>query len=540
MRKCSETTLVNNADLFSYADDADVDIVATSIPTRHSKSLDQLQMCSKNNFHYSLGSILSRSDCCSNNGHSDGSNFYRKKKDELKNVASENNMRNIYMVDDDILDKSTNDNMKCSCSNTIFNKTSTVSKKASHRLSYNEDLLLIDAQHHRHYPDDDAQQQELLLDKRFTIKNLTNIKEQIVKSLSQTTSTDSTQNIFRSNSMQFFSPSKKRNSLVTANGVNTNISEPKFNSLLSTKRINQNYNNSSKSSSNKIIHHDHDQFLSIELLNDNKQSLILDSISDIKSSKDNNKHINNQIKSNLETKSKRRPTENGTINHNNNKQRHFDIGSPNSSTDESLSIYKNNKKTGLLLVNRESSSSSSSMVALLIGAGLSNSMVQRNGDGGEIRKVRSTSCIDAIESFSAAAVLSGTESLPNITNTAPAKSDRLHYPEMKYYNSSSNSNSTSSSSTTSEQSGWITSRSSSVASSIVDINTYPAATSAPHFIEKKLFNSLASETRRSIRKYDKRLKNDSLFKFNRSNNSKSNFNNNSSDYRKSNRNDKGL
>ncbi|XP_015840096.1 protein FAM135A isoform X2 [Tribolium castaneum] len=66
-----------------------------------------------------------------------------------------------------------------------------------------------------------------------------------------------------------------------------------------------------------------------------------------------------------------------------------------------------------------------------------------------VRKVKSTSCLGQ---SSSPMVLSGTESLPNIKPAVETQ-----YPEMKYYSSSS--------STTSEQSGWITSRSSSVASS---------------------------------------------------------------------------
>jgi hypothetical protein len=90
-------------------------------------------------------------------------------------------------------------------------------------------------------------------------------------------------------------------------------------------------------------------------------------------------------------------------------------------------------------------------------------------------------------------VLSGTESLPNIT----PKLERTHYPEMKYYSSSS------SSSATSEQSGWITSRSSSVASSTDAGNPVTSALLTNiDSIQRKILN-LPGEPRRSTRK-DKR------------------------------------
>ncbi|KAJ8979610.1 hypothetical protein NQ317_010513 [Molorchus minor] len=60
-----------------------------------------------------------------------------------------------------------------------------------------------------------------------TLKNLSNVKQQyhtLVKSISQTPS-ENTQNIFKSNSMQFLSPKK------VANGIN------KFNSLITRNQI---------------------------------------------------------------------------------------------------------------------------------------------------------------------------------------------------------------------------------------------------------------------------------------------------------------
>ncbi|KAJ8977876.1 hypothetical protein NQ317_016146 [Molorchus minor] len=101
-----------------------------------------------------------------------------------------------------------------------------------------------------------------------------------------------------------------------------------------------------------------------------------------------------------------------------------------------------------------------------------------------IRKVRSTSCLaDKFEPL----LMSGTESLPNIT---PKLEERL-YPEMSYYSSSA-------SSTTSEQSGWITSRSSSIASSI-DVNN-PATSVAVNIesIEKRLFGNTECKSKENI------------------------------------------
>ncbi|XP_044271156.1 protein FAM135A isoform X2 [Tribolium madens] len=113
--KCSEKTLVND-DVF-YED-------SHSKPTRHSKSLDQLQMCSRNKL-----------------------NFFDESK--LKNVASEHNMKRLYIYD-----------KVCNC---------------SQKLDSSIDLIDVD-----------------ILDKKYKQFNI-----------------ESTQNFFRSNSMQFFSPRKK-------------------------------------------------------------------------------------------------------------------------------------------------------------------------------------------------------------------------------------------------------------------------------------------------------------------------------------------
>lgn len=345
MRKCSEKTLVN-AELF-YED-------PISIPTRHSKSLDQLQMCSRNSIHYSLGNIFGQNDYYKD--HHDKTNFYKNER-KLKNVASEHNMGNqrIYVFDDR---RSDYNQGICNCS--YFDK-----KMQKNDSSINLNQIDID-----------------VLDKKYKQFNITKQKsKKIVKSLSHT-STDSTQNIFRSNSMQFFSPKKKPNE--------------KFNTLVPKRQVNGSF-----------------------------QPPVLDST----------KLYNQKVKS----KPKR--------------CKHFEIGS--SSSSESLSLKK---KTGL----------NSEALFSVVG----------------IRKVRSTSCLG--ESFSPL-VLSGTESLPNITPVI----ERTHYPEMKYYSSSS--------STTSEQSGWITSRSSSVASSTdVGNPVFTGLLTNIESIQRKILN-LPGDLRKSRR-----------------------------------------
>jgi hypothetical protein len=376
MRKCSEKTLVN-ADLYNYEDPLN------SIPARHSKSLDQLQMCSRNSIHYSLGNIFGQNDYYTKDQH-DKANFY-KNESKLKNVASEHNMGNqrIYVFDERRQDYS---QPICNCSSYYLGRKAR--KVATSAADSSIDLNQIDVD---------------ILDKKykqFNIKNLTKQKcQKIVKSLSHT-STDSTQNIFRSNSMQFFSPKKK-------------VSEAnKFNSLVTKRRAN------------------------LTEVNGSAHPSVLEST----------KTYNQKGKS----KTKRCP--NG---------KNFEIGSTSSST-ESLS---SKKQTG---------SNSEALFSSVVG----------------VRKVRSTSCLG--ESASPL-VLSGTESLPNIT----PKVERTHYPEMKYYSSSS------SSSATSEQSGWITSRSSSVASSTDAGNPVTSALLTNiDSIQRKILN-LPGEPRRSTRK-DKR------------------------------------
>ncbi|KAF7269429.1 hypothetical protein GWI33_017533 [Rhynchophorus ferrugineus] len=102
---------------------------------------------------------------------------------------------------------------------------------------------------------------------------------------------------------------------------------------------------------------------------------------------------------------------------------------------------------------------------------------------GTIRKVRSTSCLT--EELFPLLVSSGTESLPNIS---PKLEEKFDYTRTKYYSSGSSS--------TSEQSGWITSRSSSIASS-TDI-TNPATSALESKLDKlqKELINLSAETRR--------------------------------------------
>lgn len=172
-----------------------------SAPTRHSKSLDQLQMCPRNNFHYSLSNIRGQAAACD----SRRSEAHRTQK--LKNVASEHNMSSRRY---DNRPKES----RCSCERkSLYLELDTVTEKRF---------------------------------KQFNIKNLTNVKQQyntLVKSLSQTPS-EGGQNIFRSNSVQFFSPKKR-----AANGID------KFNSRKNgeKKKHNKQFEIGSTSSSTESV-----------------------------------------------------------------------------------------------------------------------------------------------------------------------------------------------------------------------------------------------------------------------------------------------
>ncbi|KAJ8966762.1 hypothetical protein NQ317_016973 [Molorchus minor] len=218
--------------------------------------------------------------------------------------------------------------------------------------------------------------------KQFNIKNLSNVKHQyhtLVKSISQTPS-ENTQNIFKSNSMQFLSPKR------VANGIN------KFNSLITRNQIRR----TEKTAKNGA-----------------------------------------QIKSKTENDDERNQIRKSKPDLSNVRLRVYII-----------SIQQGHK-------------------------------VRLNASRG-IRKVRSTSCLaDKFEPL----LMSGTESLPNIT---PKLEERL-YPEMS-----------SASSTTSEQRVWITSRSSSIASSIDVNNPATSVTVNMESIEKRLFGNTECKSKENI------------------------------------------
>lgn len=407
----------NNMDLL-YID-------SISIPTRHSKSLDQLQTCSKSYFNYSLNNIICQKDF-SNIMQLDRS-YCCKTGKKLKNVASEHNIQTRkYFLDSEFRSINEMDNA-CNCSMNDFRYPTSRNRKTAFEESHTEDFINFSQME-----TNGALEKKY---KQFNIKNLTNVKQQyqtLVKSLSHT-STDSTQNIFRTNSMQFFSPKKK-----VVNGIN------KFNSLLSKRNQNKKYQ--------KHVSH--------SLSSSDSKTLLVDNSKDGYNTDDNEQH--NQ------TKLFKKITKSNTKNNGITNGKHFDIGSTSSSTD---SISDDKIHTGF------------------------NSEALHYGRG--IRKVRSTSCLGE-EIFPL--ILSGTESLPNIN---PKLDDRLHYPEMKYYSSST-------SSATSEQSGWITSRSSSIASS-TDV-TNPATSAIVTNIEniQKRLLSLSAEYKRNNK--DKKLDDTHIFK----------------------------
>ncbi|XP_018577875.1 protein FAM135A isoform X2 [Anoplophora glabripennis] len=358
------------------------DPLSFAIPTRHSKSLDQLQMCSRNNFHYSLSNIRGQTGDSKHLGRSQ----FCKTEPTLKNVASEHNMRNgKYFLHDDIKTKlsSTKENI-CSCPlNSYFTLSGSRKSRNSSVVGKGDMTLDLNVVTEKKY-------------KQFNIKNLTNVKQQyntLVKSMSQTPS-DSSQNIFRSNSMQFFSPKKRVSN--------------KLNMLLAKKGSAR------------------------------KSDRLIENGAQIKTTPHADQDYTRKSKSKKHSSGGKQ----------------FEIGSTSSST-ESLSVEK---LTG------------SKYEALLSCSGL--------------RRVRSTSCL--VEEFFPL-ILSGTESLPNITS----KLEERLYPEMKYFSSST-------SSTTSEQSGWITSRSSSIASSTDVTNPATSAIMNVEKIQRRLFGT---DSRRSKEKF---------------------------------------
>ncbi|KAG5900639.1 hypothetical protein JTB14_005915 [Gonioctena quinquepunctata] len=384
-RKSSQNTLVNT-DLYKPGDSLNF-----TIPTRHSKSLDQLQMRSKNTIHHSLSNIRGHKVAsCENKGRSDSN----KKKASLKYVASEHNMHQKYLTQDPASSK---ENF-CNCPLRSYNTLDSAVKSKKKTVGV---MSIVDAG-----LDSNGDVVEKKY-KQFNITNLSNAKNQyqtLVKSISQTPS-ENTQNIFRSNSMHSFSPKKK-----LTNGIN------KFNSLLSRR------------------------------IQSRKASATAENGDSLDSSDNQNKK-----------RESKKPTLNG---------KRSEVCSTSTST-ESLSIVKN--ETG------------SKCEALFSCSGL--------------RKVRSSSCLtEEIVPLS----VSGTESLPNITQ----KFEERLYPELKYYSSST-------SSTTSEQSGWITSRSSSIASS-TDI-TNPATIAAVNLesIQKRQFTNTEGKRSKDKGKREKISKNKS-------------------------------
>lgn len=328
------------------------DPLCFTIPTRHSKSLDHLQFSSTNKFHYSLSNIRGYNE--TTNVAPSNQRDFSKRQQKLKNVASEHNMRNNidyfkYTFEDP------DDNL-CSCS---YNNYNTLRPKHKSKIRKDE-LASVDVI---------VNSNQGIVEKKykqFSIKNLSNVRKQyqtIVKSQSQTNS-ENNQNIFKSNSMQFFPPRKKN----AANG-----SKPR--KIEKTRKLEKG------------------------LLQNGAGT---DQVGDMVEHKRN----------------RRSKSKSSFIN-----SRCFDIVSTSSSTE---SLVNEKFKTG------------SKCKALF----------SSNG----IKRARSTSCITEDQT---PLVLSGTESLPDIT---PKAEERL-FPEMKFYSSSS--------STTSEQSGWITSRSSSIGNNLI-------------------------------------------------------------------------
>lgn len=312
-----------------------------TIPTRHSKSLDQLQLRSTKHFHNSLCNIGGYNGTI-HIAHAERPHFHRKQ--IFNNVASEHNMRR-KIIQQHFRYKYRNglENI-CSCS--VNQNNPKLVKESSTNYEDVKDSTNVD----RCLDLSNGVSEKMY--KQFNIKKLSNVKHQYqVKSLSQTPSDNL--HMFRSKSVQF-SPKKDFTDI------------KKYNSIL-TRNV---YRKSER------------------LTNCSNETI---------------KNPIKKVQSKIHFNEKR------------------EIGSTSSST-ESLNLVQ--RKTGLQ--NKILFSSK------------------------EIRRVRSASYIGE---ESTPLLLSGTESLPNITNIA--KLENRLYPEMTYYSSST-------SSSTSEQSGWITSKSSSI------------------------------------------------------------------------------
>ncbi|CAH1179056.1 unnamed protein product [Phaedon cochleariae] len=107
-----------------------------------------------------------------------------------------------------------------------------------------------------------------------------------------------------------------------------------------------------------------------------------------------------------------------------------------------------------------------------------------------VRRVRSTPCLTE-ERYPM--IVSGTESLPNIV---VAKFEERLYPNLKFYCSSSSS--------TTEQSGWLSSKSSSIESGIDLINPTRGAIMNIEIVQKKLYTN--SDGKKSKSKRDRATK----------------------------------
>ncbi|XP_030754590.1 protein FAM135A isoform X2 [Sitophilus oryzae] len=344
---------------------------SNTVPARHSKSLDHLQVASNNSFHISMSNIQNNTTSSSQKKYVDKqqqSRFY--KIQTLKNVASEyslkqdrGNFLEVEANEPDVVQR------VCECPINNFRS--------------------LNIRHSKKYKKSSGG-----MPKKESVEKNEN-ERVMVKSASHTAS-EGLYNIPRSTSMQTFSPKKK-----PAND------DKRFNSLINQKTRNQTRKT--------------------ENLTAISNGFALNNGDSVKKRKDNQSS----------------------------KSKIFEIGSTSSSTESLSQTFF--QKTG---------SSSSSQVL-----------------NGVLRKVRSTSCLS--EEMFPLLVSSGTESLPNLS---PKSEEKYRYPSMKYYSSCSSS--------TSEQSGWITSRSSSVASSTEIPNPATSALESKlDKLQKKLFN-LTAETKK--------------------------------------------
>ncbi|CAG9768138.1 unnamed protein product [Ceutorhynchus assimilis] len=166
------------------------------------------------------------------------------------------------------------------------------------------------------------------------------------------------------------------------------------------------------------------------------RSTSMQTLSPSKNKSNNDKRFNSLNQKSRRTENLNVTNGNGSNNQksktHNQKSKIFDLGSTSSSTEDSLP-QNYSDKTG-------------------------SNDIDTNNLNDSLRKVRSTSCIS--EDMLPLLLSSGTESLPNLSPKSKEKFRHFHKPRTHYDSSNS-----SSSPTTSEQSGWISSRSSSIDSS---------------------------------------------------------------------------